>query len=161
MAKQTINLGTAPTGAGGDDRRSAWLKAVNNFNELYSALGAPANGAIPAGIAAAAPIIGDPAAGALMRSGSNANGYYFQFASGLLICVATFTGYSANVVKNVTWPFAFQASTNVGLGVSNVPVTGYDNSSPTAWATPSGAAFISSVTRAQNVVSLTGTGWWK
>lgn len=36
MAKQTINLGTAPSGAGGDDRRSAWLKAIANFDELYS-----------------------------------------------------------------------------------------------------------------------------
>ncbi len=161
MAKQTINLGTAPTGAGGDDRRSAWLKAISNFNELYAALGAPANGAIPAGIAAAAPINGDPAAGALMRAGSNANGYYFQFNNGLLICMATFTGYSANVLKTITWPFGFLAGTNVGLSVSNTPTTGYDNSSPTAWATASGAHFISSLTRAQNTVTLTGTGWWK
>ncbi|MFG0394725.1 hypothetical protein V9K81_10330 [Pseudomonas monteilii] len=161
MAKQTINLGTAPTGAGGDDRRSAWLKALNNFNELYTALGAPSNGAIPAGIAAAAPIIGDPAAGALMRSGSNANGYYFQFNSGLLICIAAFTGYTANVLKSVNWPFAFLAGTGVGVSASNVPSTGYDNSSPTFWGTPTQGHFISSLTRGQNVVTLTGTGWWK
>lgn len=35
MGKQTISLGTAPAGAGGDDRRSAWTKAIANFNELY------------------------------------------------------------------------------------------------------------------------------
>lgn len=35
MSKQNINLGTAPAGAGGDDRRSAWTKAIANFNELY------------------------------------------------------------------------------------------------------------------------------
>lgn len=161
MAKQVINLGTAPSGAGGDDRRSAWLKAINNFDELYAALGAPANGQIPAGIAAGAAIIGDPANGALMRAGSNANGHYFQFANGLLICMAVFTGYSANVLKSVTWPFAFAANQTVGVTASNVPSTGYDNSSPTFWGTPAGAHFISSLTRAQNVVTLTGIGWWK
>lgn len=36
MAKQAINLGASPTGAGGDDRRSAWLKAKSNFTELYN-----------------------------------------------------------------------------------------------------------------------------
>ena len=161
MAKQVINLGTAPAGAGGDDRRSAWLKAINNFNELYTALGAPASGAIPAGIAAAAPILGDPAAGALMRAGSNANGYYFQFASGLLIATAGFTGYTGNVLKSVTWPFAFLTGTGVGVSASNAPNTGYDNSSPTFWGTPTQAHFISSLTRAQNVVTLIGIGWWK
>nr|WP_314614846.1 hypothetical protein [uncultured Pseudomonas sp.] len=36
MAKQVINLGASPTGAGGDDRRSAWVKARSNFTELYN-----------------------------------------------------------------------------------------------------------------------------
>ncbi|MHC8408280.1 pyocin knob domain-containing protein [Pseudomonas sp. TMB3-21] len=36
MAKQTINLGTAPTGVGGDTPRSAFTKAQSNFDELYS-----------------------------------------------------------------------------------------------------------------------------
>lgn len=35
MAKQTINMGTAPTGAGGDTRRSAFAKCQSNFDELY------------------------------------------------------------------------------------------------------------------------------
>ncbi|MNJ44972.1 hypothetical protein D3C77_400460 [compost metagenome] len=46
MAKQTINLGTAPSGAGGDDRRSAWQKAISNFNELYDWLTGVSGGAI-------------------------------------------------------------------------------------------------------------------
>lgn len=37
MAKQTINLGTTPTGAGGDTPRSAFTKAQSNFDELYQA----------------------------------------------------------------------------------------------------------------------------
>ncbi len=40
MAKQTINLGTVPTGAGGDTPRSAFTKTENNFAEIYSFLGA-------------------------------------------------------------------------------------------------------------------------
>lgn len=36
MAKQVISLGSAPSGAGGDDRRSAWLKARSNFTEIYN-----------------------------------------------------------------------------------------------------------------------------
>jgi hypothetical protein len=39
MAKQTINLGTAPTGAGGDTPRSAFTKMQANVDELYVALG--------------------------------------------------------------------------------------------------------------------------
>lgn len=39
MAKQTINLGTAPTGTGGDTPRSAFTKMQANIDELYVALG--------------------------------------------------------------------------------------------------------------------------
>jgi hypothetical protein len=39
MAKQTINLGTLPTGVGGDTPRSAFTKAQANFDELYTQLG--------------------------------------------------------------------------------------------------------------------------
>jgi hypothetical protein len=39
MSKQTINLGTAPTGAGGDTPRSAFTKMQANFDEVYVALG--------------------------------------------------------------------------------------------------------------------------
>lgn len=39
MSKQNINLGTAPTGQGGDTPRSAFTKTMANFNEIYAALG--------------------------------------------------------------------------------------------------------------------------
>ncbi|WP_010226173.1 hypothetical protein [Pseudomonas donghuensis] len=45
MAKQNINLGTAPTGAGGDTPRSAFTKAQANFDELYSIIGSFGNAA--------------------------------------------------------------------------------------------------------------------
>lgn len=41
MAKQTINQGTAPTGAGGDTFRSGSAKLQANDDELYTHLGAP------------------------------------------------------------------------------------------------------------------------
>lgn len=41
MAKQTINQGTAPTGAGGDTFRSGSAKLQTNDDELYAHLGAP------------------------------------------------------------------------------------------------------------------------
>ena len=39
MAKQTVNLGTAPTGVDGDTNRSAATKFQANDNEIYSFLG--------------------------------------------------------------------------------------------------------------------------
>lgn len=47
MAKQTINQGTAPTGAGGDTFRSGSAKLQANDNELYNQLGATAQGVLP------------------------------------------------------------------------------------------------------------------
>lgn len=38
MAKQTINLGTAPTGAGGDTNRGAFAKCQANDDELYASV---------------------------------------------------------------------------------------------------------------------------
>ncbi|WP_071554141.1 phage tail fiber protein [Pseudomonas frederiksbergensis] len=39
MSKQTIQLGTPPSGVGGDTPRSANIKIAANFDELYSLLG--------------------------------------------------------------------------------------------------------------------------
>ncbi|MCK3852082.1 hypothetical protein [Pseudomonas sp. W2Jun17] len=50
MARSAINLGTAPTGQGGDTFRTASQKNNDNSNELYTALGAPANGQLPAAL---------------------------------------------------------------------------------------------------------------
>ena len=50
MAKQTINPGTAPTGAGGDTFRSGSAKLQANDDELYAQLGATAQGVLPAAL---------------------------------------------------------------------------------------------------------------
>lgn len=109
MAKQSINLGVAPNGAGGDDRRAAWLKAINNFDELYAFLGGDAltealpiakggtggktQAAARTGLglktAAIADAVGDVAQGALMQYVSNSTGEYWRFASGLVISSQT------------------------------------------------------------------------
>lgn len=49
MAKQTINPGTAPTGAGGDTFRSGSAKLQANDDELYAALGA-SGGVLPSAL---------------------------------------------------------------------------------------------------------------
>ncbi|MEQ0924038.1 hypothetical protein ABLT40_09590, partial [Acinetobacter schindleri] len=46
MAKQNINQGTAPTGAGGDTFRSGSAKLQANDNELYAHLGAESDGVL-------------------------------------------------------------------------------------------------------------------
>ena len=50
MAKQTINQGTAPTGAGGDTFRTGSAKLQANDDELYTQLGATAQGVLPAAL---------------------------------------------------------------------------------------------------------------
>lgn len=47
MAKQTINQGTAPTGAGGDTFRTGSAKLQANDDEIYAALGANPQGVLP------------------------------------------------------------------------------------------------------------------
>jgi hypothetical protein len=64
MPKQTITLGTAPTGVGGDTPRSAFSKAQSNFDELY-------------------PLVG---LGAVTDFGFASSGNYVKFACGVQIC---------------------------------------------------------------------------
>jgi hypothetical protein len=118
MAKQTINLGTAPTGVGGDTPRSAFTKTQINFDELYTALGATGSPstlptAIPVaqggtggttqaaartglglGAAAVAAILGTVSqsggvpTGAIIENVVNANGRAIKFADGTMICIS-------------------------------------------------------------------------
>jgi len=121
MAKQTINLGTAPTGVGGDTPRSAFTKAQANFDELYVALGAagsPASlpAAIPVaqggtggntqatarsglglGSAAIVDVVGLMTNNAIIEKGSNASGNWTKFSDGTMICTLTYA-----IVINIT-----------------------------------------------------------
>lgn len=53
MSKQTVSLGTAPSGVGGDTPRSANIKINGNFDELYAALGGAGS---PVALPAALPV---------------------------------------------------------------------------------------------------------
>ncbi|WPO49539.1 hypothetical protein [Pseudomonas sp. S1Bt23] len=83
MAKQVIQLGTPPTGVGGDTPPSANVKINSNFDELYAAdlinykrtniIGTVSqSGGVPTG--------------AIIETGTNANGTYTKFAGGAMIC---------------------------------------------------------------------------
>lgn len=83
MAKQTINLGTAPTGAGGDTNRSAFVKAQANFDEIYGSFYQRSN--IVGTVTQTSGVV----TGAVIETGSNTNGRYTRFADGTMICQST------------------------------------------------------------------------
>lgn len=119
MSKQTILLGTAPTGVGGDTPRSAFTKSQSNFDELYTFLGASGS---PAALPPALPVAhggtggntqalaraglglksaaladavgsvsqsGGVSTGAIIERGSNSNGEFTKYADGTLDCWIT------------------------------------------------------------------------
>ena len=155
MAKQTINLGTAPTGTGGDTPRTAFTKAQGNFDEIYGALGASGSPLeIPATLPvskggtgnttgkatnlAAAAILGTVSqsggvpTGALMEAGSTANGRYYKYACGMLICVyvnmmsrAVNVGYrgafaDTGGIASVTFPVVFVSQPAIHIEVNGL-----------------------------------------
>jgi len=95
MAKQTINLGTAPTGIGGDTPRSAFTKAQSNFDELYAADAVNYKRANIIGTVSQAS--GVPT-GAILERGANAQGSYIKYADGTLHC---WTRMSTTAVSNL------------------------------------------------------------
>lgn len=128
MSKQTINLGTAPTGSGGDDSRSAMVKINTNFDELYAAFG---GNTLPSNSAAKYPITGTVATGAVFERGSNANGEFIKFMDGTMICWATAVvtstiaanTYGGNVT---TFPSTFVNGTYT-VTATCVPVNSWDH----------------------------------
>ena len=122
MSKQTINLGTAPTGVGGDTPRSAFTKAQSNMDEIYAMLGATgspqtlppalpiaqggtgnstgtATKLAPAAILGLVAQSGGVPTGSIVERGSNSNGEYVKFADGTLICFMNPAG-SASIGAN-------------------------------------------------------------
>lgn len=83
MARQNIELGTPPSGVGGDTPRSANTKINANFVELYSK------------DLEFSALIG---AGGVVESGSNGNGWFVKLADGTLYC----SGISARAVTTST-----------------------------------------------------------
>lgn len=153
MAKQSINLGTAPTGTGGDTPRTAFQKAIDNFTELYAALGVGTDGALPAvlplakggtGVATMAALLSALNAagnfsranilgtvsmasgvpsGAIIERAANANGVYIKYADGSMTCFKLISG-SIGVTSGYGSSFA---STALGLGSFAAPFARVDN----------------------------------
>lgn len=130
MSKQVINLGTAPTGVGGDTPRSAFTKAQANFDELYVALGGSgspvalppalpvANGGTGGTTQAAArsglglksasivDTVGLVASGDIIESGSSASGEWVKLINGDMVCRYT---YSFSLAVNIAFGSMFYA----------------------------------------------------
>lgn len=127
MAKQVISLGSAPSGAGGDDRRSAWLKAIANFDEIYSFI---ASGYQKGNILGTVAMAAGVPSGSILQRGSNANGEYVRFADGTQVCWsigrvtnnAPASGYGD---VNVIFPIAFPSTSYVVLA-SGQPLNHWD-----------------------------------
>ena len=99
MAKQTINQGTAPTGAGGDTFRSGSAKLQANDDELYAALGA-SNGGLPAALP-----IGKGGTGATTAAAAKINLSLDKFAQnpGLNTVMAAPSVDAAIIISDTGW----------------------------------------------------------
>lgn len=122
MARQNIELGTPPSGVGGDTPRSANLKVNANFAELY-------------------PLVG---LGGIVDSGSNSNGSYVKYADGTMEC----WGISVNAVSvNSQGGSVFHSAVAYGfdfaVGFINVPsivVSALTTNGYYCWAAQDGGA---------------------
>jgi len=92
MAKQVIQLGTAPTGVGGDTPRSANIKINSNFDELYAA---DAVNYKKGNIVGPVSQSGGVPTGAIIESGNGVNGRYTRWADGTQHCWITMNYYTA------------------------------------------------------------------
>lgn len=90
MARQEINLGTAPTGAGGDTTRSTGVKINAMTTELYSRTNNMKSAAYSDLVGSVAQSGGIPT-GDVIQRGTNANGEFVRFADGTQFCWATTT----------------------------------------------------------------------
>ncbi|WP_277594248.1 hypothetical protein [Pseudomonas chlororaphis] len=131
MAKQVIQLGTPPTGVGGDTPRSANIKINSNFDELYAA---DLVNYKRANILGTVSQSGGVPTGAIIERGTNANGDFIKFADGTMICWKVYTrsnvsfgpqgvvSFSATI-GNEQFPATFaaepyQATTVEGVGIT-------------------------------------------
>ena len=149
MAKQTIALGTAPTGVGGDTPRSAFSKAQQNFDEIYTVLGgttltaAGVRSALGLSVLGSVSQSGGIPTGALMEYVSNSAGEAWKFASGLMICISTVsrtttlgTAFGAMFYPGAASSGPTTPATFVGTPYNSLVISGGGNLSTSA---PTGA----------------------
>lgn len=185
MARQEIILGTAPTGLGGDPPRTASTKINDMTTEIYSLL-AGSDGAIPGilpiskggtggstqgaarnglglGSASVAEIVGTVSqsggtpTGAIVETGTNANGTYTKWADGTMICsytgksqVAINTAYSSSLFQSSAARFTFPVAF-VGA-IPRVTPTASNSQYAVAWALQQGDITLA----ASGVVAISG-----
>jgi len=133
MAIQTVNVGTTPNDGTGDPARTAFIKLNNNFTQSENAASKLVATNAQA-IAGTAGVLTDAAGvhaairglavgtvsqsggvptGAIIESGSNANGEYVRFADGTQICTSPLlTGGNVDIAYGpiastgeITWTF--------------------------------------------------------
>lgn len=125
MSKQTINLGTAPTGVGGDTPRSAFTKAQSNIDELYAALGALGN---PAVLPAALPIAQGGTGGTTQASARNGLGLGTAAVAAIVGTVSQSPGVPPALMEYINnsngeaWKFACGAVIMITTGVRSIVV---------------------------------------
>lgn len=156
MAKQVINLGAAPSGAGGDDRRSAWLKAIANFDELYSFIATGFNRANILGTVGQAS--GVPT-GAIIQRGSNANGEYARYADGTQICWTATPGLVPPAgLSSFQWTFPIAFSSRPGFAAMTPDVGSGSDPRQYSAVTQYGAGSASSVRFQTYMATVVGCG---
>lgn len=154
MGKQTINLGTTPTGVGGDTPRSAFTKVNSNFDELYAS---DAVSYKRSNLLAAVTQSGGMPTGGAMEKITNSAGTIYKYANGMMITTQEVVGYTALVEKSITFPAAFTGNSVVSCGV--LPVSHWDFSfNYYSWGV--GFGFMSNTTSATNKIQAVAVGRW-
>ncbi|NAR78978.1 phage tail protein [Acinetobacter haemolyticus] len=140
MAKQTINQGTAPTGAGGDTFRSGSAKLQANDNELYAQLGATAQGVLPAALP-----LNKGGTGATTATEARSN---LGLGTAATATLTTSSGdrTSGRVLKVGDFGVGVRNAYNPGPGEPDLPFLNgfYTSTGGTGTAIPNGAAYIHS-----------------
>lgn len=123
MAKQDISLGAAPSGAGGDTRRTAFAKCIANFNELYAALTNKLDKSA---------VVGQVANGDVIETGSNTKGKWVKWADGtMLITFNVWTspvvGVNAALSIEADLPTSCLGNSESGVWMAGMPTNSNDH----------------------------------
>ena len=141
MAKQTINQGTAPTGAGGDTFRSGSAKLQANDDELYTALGANASGVLPSALP-----VNKGGTGAT-TAGSARSNLGLGTAATATLTTSTMDNTSGRVLKVGDFGIGNRTVYNPGQDGTELPFLNgfYASSAATSAVIPGGAAYVHSI----------------
>lgn len=140
MARAAINLGVAPTGQGGDTFRTASQKNNDNSAELYAALGADGQGALPAAL----PVAKGGTGGGTAAAARTALGVDVTLASAVLdpanggvMSISTVSGFTVSKYLNGDlW---------ISGSLGNSPIAAVNGFADATVTIPSGFIGISSI----------------